>query len=318
MQMVALVLAVALGVVVAGMRLLHRPRSTGGQPEAREDGVASSLVEESIELEVLYDEAVAEDDVPTEEQIRWLDEALAAQREYARVAGLPAEETRDREAALERKLARAQALRARERSRDLERLASDQLSLGDRERALASLHDALRLQEWIDSQDSAVGMRDLERQEELRLRIDAVEVRPMVDELDRLEMAGQAAALGNRTAEAEALYLQAAGLLATIIREHPLSPFADRQRLERIESERVSLGATILIRQRDEAVVEAIRRREAGLRADAARLYEHAAGLQRQINATYPASRYASEALVEQLEMARLEALGGSPGVSGR
>ncbi len=189
--------------------------------------VGDGLLSESLELELLFDDAVLEGAAPDAGQLGWLEDAVAAEREFVGLTGAEGE----RLAALERKLGEARARHFGAPLDAREALAEALAAAGDTAGASTELRAGLA------ELDFAIGRGAVfpGRRERMSARLEDILATAAGAELARLEGEARQARREGRRAEADGLLAEALLVQRRINFEFSRSSFAGLERLAELE-----------------------------------------------------------------------------------
>ncbi|AHF93506.1 Sulphatase-modifying factor protein [Opitutaceae bacterium TAV5] len=304
------VLLVALGLAV--LAVLYYVLANLG-PGKLDDPAASQLIDDPAvvalirqvdDLEKQYRQ-VADAGVFTSDALQALEKAVAIQRDIVRRLPLSSYEQANRLRDLESRLDSARARDVVGRIDQLEKEGGDAAARGDIAQAKADYEEALRLQREINVTSASAEFKNYMREATLSQSLASVDAAPLNHQKEAALSAARKALSEKRWRDAIAAFTTARDLQIRINSEYPRTRFVDVQGVDKIDAEIETLNASDAADEIEKHIAAAER---ADLTADydeAARLYTLAAGIQREINATFPRSRFVSSAQVDELEIRR-------------
>lgn len=309
------ILFIALGLSILGviyylLATAGPRRMSNSIPTAEriDDPALLELSKEVDSLEKRYQQ-VADAGLLTDEALKTLQTAVEKQRELVRRLPLTNYAHAARLRQLEIKYDSANAQNTIGRIAQLEREGNYAAEQGDYAQALADLKEALRLQREINGTQASVQYKNYLRETSLGQTISSLEVAPINQQKEAALQTYRDALAKKRWKDALVSLTAARDFQAKINYDHPRTRYTDLQALEKLDDEIASLNAT-------DAVIEVERLEKSAADAElvadyakAADLYAKAASRQREINTTYPRSRFVSSPRVEEFEIRQQTAL---------
>ena len=184
---------------------------------------------------------------------------------------------------------------------------------GDRAAALTNLREALQLRRAANSTATNANERDVVRETRLQTTLEEMECAPLLAAITAAHQRADAAIAAERSDDVlKALQEERAARLQ-IIQRFPTSRLADNAALERLDEKIASTRAMELVGQINARERESDRAAGTGNVTASAEALAAAGELQRQLNTTFPKSRFVSTARVEEFETRRQTVLASAP-----
>ncbi|MDR1279442.1 MAG: formylglycine-generating enzyme family protein [Opitutaceae bacterium] len=267
-----------------------------------DDPAVIALIRQVDDLEKQYRQ-VADAGVFTPEALQALEKAVAIQRDIVRRLPLSSYEQANRLRDLESRFDSARARDIVGRIGQLEKEGDTAAARGDIARAKADYEEALRLQREINVTSASTEYKNYMREATLSQSLSSVDAAPLNHQKEAALTAARNALAEKRWRDAIAAFTTARDLQVRINGEYPRTRFVDVQGVDKIDAEIETLNAADAADEIEKHITAA---EHADLIADydeAARLYTRAAAIQREINTTFPRSRFVSSARVDELEI---------------
>ncbi len=234
-----------------------------------------------------------------------LDRAIAKQRSVLQQETPPSSAGTARLARLEGARSTLRGRAALARSELLEKQAAQQQAGGHVEEAKESLRNALRLAREANANLAGSELRDLPREARLAAQIEEADAAPLHTNVTVAETLARAAATREEWPEAAKGYADARAAQLELNRKFPGSRYADVKAIDRFDAELASINAAGLAGTLATRVREGEAAAAAGRADDAGKAFGAAIDLQREINAKFPQSRFASTAQLDALATRR-------------
>lgn len=293
-------------------RASDSPLSTATTAKAEQERLYATIAEYKAKAAQLKASflAIEKERKPTGDDIAVIEEAYNAQLEAVRLLRTNVTLADDNE------LRSVKSLRDKYVAEPLYRqsLASEQrgdeaLARGDTTAALSEFREAQILQKRINDDYGLSEYRSTVRLVAIGTKVSNVAALPLYNRSKEAEDRAKSLLAESKVKEAQDAFNEAIALIDQIRREHGSSAYADMSRQKLLESELSSVRARIPYEKREAARAEGDAAMELKRFEDAAAHYQIAVDAQAEINTRHSNSRYASPAMLDELETLRQTAL---------
>jgi hypothetical protein len=249
---------------------------------------------------------IAAMEVPGDSERAWLESVRDTQREWLRQRreALPADSERLR--LIEEHLANVSA---RQLSQKVAQLEAEATSAPRDARTAERFREALKLQQEINRGGANSRWKDLIRERRLQYETEALAAEQLAADVEAASAEAAIAMKEERWADAEKAFARARESQARINRDFSGTRFVDLARERKLAAEMASLASAAAAEQVTQSENAAEAAALAGRHDEAGRFFAEAKARQEALNATYPASRFASAGRVEEFEVRRQTAL---------
>lgn len=242
-----------------------------------------------------------------------LNRAIDRQREVLRLEPRPGGPAADKLARLEATRGDLRARKAAAESRALEQAAEEEAARGQPSAQGEKLREALRLQRVANQSAHDPDLADLARELRLASLLEEATIGPLRAVVSEAKARAELAVRAEDWAAAMQAYQQARAAQAEFTAKSEENRAANLAALEQLDGEIASLRAADLASRVAATVRAAEAALAAGRGAEAAALFTTAQRQQREVNAQYPKSRFASTGKLAELGLQREAALAAEP-----